>query len=65
VFASFLSLSIVFVYFCLPETKGLSLEEVDIVFDGPRDVTNITIEEGKDIDEGRSQHVERQDAAAR
>jgi hypothetical protein len=62
VFASFLSLSIVFVYFCLPETKGLSLEEVDIVFDGPRDVTNITIE---DIDEGRSQHVERQDAAAR
>jgi hypothetical protein len=60
-----LSLSIVFVYFCLPETKGLSLEEVDIVFDGPRDVTNITIEEGKDIDKGRSQHVERQDAAAR
>jgi len=64
VFGSFLTLSIPFVYFFLPETKGLSLEEVDILFDGPRDVTDITIEEGKAIDDERSQHVERQNAAS-
>jgi hypothetical protein len=34
VFASFTTLSIVFVYFCVPETKGLSLEEIDVVFGG-------------------------------
>lgn len=66
VFASFTTLSILFVYFFLPETRGLSLEEIDVLFDGPsRDVTDITIEEGKGIDEGGSQHVERTDTAAR
>jgi hypothetical protein len=65
VFGSFLTLSVAFVYFFVPETKGLSLEEVDILFDGPRDVTDITIEEGKGIDEERSEHVERQVVAAR
>lgn len=34
VFASCTTLSIVFVYFCVPETKGLSLEEIDVVFGG-------------------------------
>jgi hypothetical protein len=66
VFASMTTLSVAFVFFFLPETKGLSLEEIDVLFDGPsRDVTDITIEEGKGIDEGGSQHVERTDAAAR
>lgn len=32
VFASFITLSIPFVYFFVPETKGLSLEEMDILF---------------------------------
>ena len=66
VFGSCITLSIPFVYFCLPETKGLSLEQIDVLFDGPfRDVIDFTIEEGKGIDEGGSQHVERTDAAAR
>ena len=32
VFAAFLTLSVPFVWFCLPETKGRSLEEMDQVF---------------------------------
>lgn len=32
VFASFITLSIPFVYFFVPETKGLGLEEMDILF---------------------------------
>lgn len=32
VFASCITVSIPFVYFCLPETKGLSLEEIGIAF---------------------------------
>ncbi|KAG9656104.1 general substrate transporter, partial [Aureobasidium melanogenum] len=34
VFASCTTLSILFVYFYVPETKGLSLEEIDVVFGG-------------------------------
>jgi MFS family permease len=34
VFATCLTLSIPFVYFFVPETKGLSLEEIDILFGG-------------------------------
>lgn len=32
VFASCITLSVPFVYFCLPETKGLSLEELGVLF---------------------------------
>jgi hypothetical protein len=64
VFASFTTLSIVFVYFCVPETRGLTLEQVDILFEGPpHDVTDITIEEGKVI-EGSGIHVERSERSA-
>lgn len=31
-FAGFLSCSIIWIYFCLPETKGATLEEMDRVF---------------------------------
>lgn len=34
VFASCLTVSIAFVYFFMPETKGLSLEEIDVLFGG-------------------------------
>lgn len=35
VFASCTTISIFFVYFCVPETKGLDLEEMDVLFGVP------------------------------
>jgi MFS family permease len=35
VFASFLTAAIVFVYFCMPETRGLDMESMDILFGVP------------------------------
>ena len=35
VFASFITVSIPFVWFMVPETKGLKLEEMDEIFNGP------------------------------
>lgn len=34
VFASFITVSIPFVWFMVPETKGLKLEEMDEIFNG-------------------------------
>lgn len=47
-FASWITVSIPFVYFFLPETKGLSLEEVDVLFEGPGGRSSeILVETGK------------------
>jgi hypothetical protein len=48
VFASCLTLSIPFVYFFVPETKGLSLEEVDVLFggSGPSSLDSDRLEQG-------------------
>lgn len=61
VFASFTTLSIPFVYFCLPETKGLSLEEIDVLFDGPTGaMDDVMLEEAKLGEEkGGATHIER------
>ena len=60
VFASFITLSIPFVYFCLPETKGLSLEEINVLFDGSdnTDTTGASLEEAKGMEDVGSVHVE-------
>jgi sugar porter (SP) family MFS transporter len=49
VFATCLTLSIPFVYFFVPETKGLSLEEVDVLFggSGPSSLEGTMLDEGK------------------
>lgn len=58
VFGSCITLSIPFVYFFVPETKGLSLEEIDLAFGTPRTMgVEVSVEETKD--EGDSMHVEK------
>lgn len=62
VFAAFTTLSIPFVYFFLPETKGLSLEEIDVLFDGPTGAMDDVILEEAKIGEEKAAHIERSQA---
>lgn len=58
VFASCITLSIPFVYFFVPETKGLSLEEIDEAFGGARS-TGVEESAFEAKNEGGSMHVEK------
>jgi hypothetical protein len=61
IFAASLTLSIPFVYFFVPETKGLSLEEIDVLFggSGPSFVDSAELGEIKLEDKAETMHVER------
>ncbi|KAI7565440.1 hypothetical protein KC317_g6357, partial [Hortaea werneckii] len=48
VFASFITVGIVWIYFFVPETKGLSLEDMDILFGSPQ--ANSDVELGIEVD---------------
>lgn len=53
VFAAMLSISIPFVYFFVPETKGLSLEDMDVLFGVPNADRHLFSEIGCRPREGR------------
>lgn len=60
VFAACLTLSIPFVYFFVPETKGLSLEEIDVLFGGAPPSAIMAAELDKvDEEKGEIMYMER------
>ena len=62
-FASFITVSIVFVFFCVPGTKGLSLEQMDLLFSGAGAVPD-SGQSLKDLEEAKGdvvRHVEQQE----
>ncbi|KAI7327202.1 general substrate transporter [Hortaea werneckii] len=62
VFASFITVGIVWIYFFVPETKGLSLEDMDILFGSPQATSDvelgIAVDPEKRKNEIDSTHVE-------
>ncbi|KAI7608933.1 hypothetical protein KC343_g12512 [Hortaea werneckii] len=60
VFASFITVGIVWIYFFVPETKGLSLEDMDILFGSPQATSDVElgVDSEKRKQEIDSTHVE-------
>ncbi|KAK8096088.1 hypothetical protein PG999_014110 [Apiospora kogelbergensis] len=58
VFASFITIAIPWVFFCVPETKGRSMEDMDIIFGLPNGVTASELQATEE--KGSSAHLEDQ-----
>ncbi len=62
VFAACLTLSVPFVWFCMPETRGLSLEDMDVLFGVPGASRHLFPQVGdEEKAEGRAVEVERKE----
>ncbi|KAI7152833.1 hypothetical protein KC324_g14732, partial [Hortaea werneckii] len=62
VFASFITVGIVWIYFFVPETKGLTLEDMDILFGSPQATSDVELGIAADSEKRKheidSTHVE-------